>query len=249
VFEFDLGIAVLTEYDADGFLGAQPDVFGEQSSGVQAYELHHPYGFQGRPNDPDVGPDGTPKTGAALLYWLEGSLGHALALQDPRVQSKLPQLKKGGSIQYDRLGAFDVFSPGDTSTVRTTYLPYAFDANGVPQKAHSITCDGSSGNESISVVHGDGHGVMLTPTGSAIIKNKSGDAYVEVKDGQIVLNGNVTLNGGATIGSPTGALPVALAAPLITWAAAVVTACAANVPTIVIPPLSPTVAATKTSAA
>lgn len=105
-FEFDLGVSLMTEYDSDEFLGAQFDALGEQDAGVPPAEQHHPYGFMGRQNDPDVDGSGNPIKGTTLFRWHEGSQEHVMALGDPRVIPNLPRLAPGESIQYGAQGQF-----------------------------------------------------------------------------------------------------------------------------------------------
>lgn len=108
VIEWDIGISMLSQYDEDEFLEAQIDAEGEDRAGVHPYELHHPYGFKGRPLDPIVDGRGVPDptTANQLLFGLEGGRGHALALQNPSVVKKLPLVKKGESLQYAWRGNF-----------------------------------------------------------------------------------------------------------------------------------------------
>jgi hypothetical protein len=145
-----------------------------------------------------------------------------IAYRDLRLNGLFGAPKEGTVSLVGYAGAFDSNDPtfdettsAPKSSVRTIYVPYAF-AGGRATKAHAIVIDGTAGNESIAIVHGQGMAVILH-AGSAVIKNAAGDAYVEVKASGIVLNGNTVLNGGATIGSPAGALPAAKAGPILTY--------------------------------
>lgn len=104
----DLGVAVLSEYNADGFLGIGIDAYGEDAAGLQPAEAHHPFGFLGRPLDPDVDGAGQPTLGASLYRFDEENGTTVLVCGDPRVTAKLPQVAKGGSIQYGTTAALDV---------------------------------------------------------------------------------------------------------------------------------------------
>jgi hypothetical protein len=115
-FAWDLGVAMYSEYDADGFLGIQMDVYGEEESGCPALEVHGTFGFLARPRDPE--PDGT---GCHALYAWEGDRGHVWLAGDPRVTAKLPRLKKGGSIHYCAAGAYALFD-GETGAY-TVHVP------------------------------------------------------------------------------------------------------------------------------
>ncbi len=97
---WDLGLATLSEYDDDDFVGLQVDTlsFGE---GMPPFELHHAYGFAARPLDPDE-----KGVGCTALYAIQGRKGYAWLANDPRVSAKLPKLRKGESIQYGPKGQF-----------------------------------------------------------------------------------------------------------------------------------------------
>lgn len=99
---FDLGMSAYTARDADGFYTVQIVQFG--AGGNQPVEAYHAAGFLGRPRDPDVDPSGTPKLGPSVLYGQEGNQTHALLLNDPRVAGRLPEVKRGGSMQYADTG-------------------------------------------------------------------------------------------------------------------------------------------------
>lgn len=99
---WDIGLAMLSEYDRDGFLGIQVDGYGEEQAGLASYEAHGLLGTLGRPMDPDVGPDGQPIEGMScqVMYAHEGSKAHAFCLNDPRTLSKLPELLKGEKVDF-----------------------------------------------------------------------------------------------------------------------------------------------------
>jgi hypothetical protein len=165
-----------------------------------------------------------------------------IALRDLRLNAFYPNPKEGTIADVGYAGAFDANEPtfdGDKpkSSVRTIYVPYAFDGSGVPTKAHAITVDATSGNVSISIIHGEGMAITMMAGGknSVVIKNKAGNAYVEVNDDGITANGNTVVNGGAVLGTPLGAQPAAVATPLVTYLTALEvllgTISAATVPT------------------
>jgi len=216
--DFDIGIAVLSTYDGDKFPGIQIDAYGEKKSGVPPYEQHSPSGFLSRPHDPDTDSNGNPTIGCTVLYALEGGRGHAWVSHDPRVVPILPLLTRGGSVMYGgklKTPSF-IYTNGDTGS-QTHYVPYAI-VNDVATKAMAININVDvNGDEYISIIHGEGMAItmMAGSKNSIVIKNKSGNAYVEVNDEGVVINGTLTVQGGFNAGGPATATPVALAAPLI----------------------------------
>ena len=115
----DLTVVVTSTYDEDGFLewSVAPVGFDDDGPGTTIpAEAHHPYGFQGRPNDAD-NPGHVDPDGSKVLVFSEGSVQHTMALDDPRVNAKLPQLPKGGSRQYDASGARAEFDGGGNWTL------------------------------------------------------------------------------------------------------------------------------------
>lgn len=200
----ELGVAVATFYDDDGFLGVQCDVYGEGDAGMPPYQGLAPYGFYGRPRDP--GADGK---GANVLYWNDGDESHAIALNDPRVAAVLPTLPKGGSVHHGGWGGFAIWD--DDAETYTVYCPFDDAA-----KAHVLTIgkDGS-GKPYVGLVHSSGLALtMLEET--LVIKNPAGDAYIQLDADGIVLNGNVKMVGGLDVGGGT-ALPLVTGPALVAW--------------------------------
>lgn len=207
-----VGVALLTGYDTDGFMGVQYDAFGEERSGMAAAELHHPYGFASRCLDP-----ANDNTGCALAYAFKGSHKYAWLLNDPRVQDKIPPLKKGASAHYASDGSFAVFDP-ETHTW-TLYSPYEFDGDGNPTKAH-VTTHGRDGNGKPIIELASGEGPAVTILQDVItIKNASGNAWVQVDNAGTTIVGPLKAHGGADLGG-TASQPLTKFAPLQAWAAA-----------------------------
>lgn len=121
-FQWDIGLSVLTTYDADGFLGVQIDAYGEQNASVHPYELHHPYGFMGRQLNPvaDAAGNLDPSQSTQTLWAYEGSRGHGIALEDPRVVPTLPQIRPGESLWYGAAGQFGRMHADGSITFMTT---------------------------------------------------------------------------------------------------------------------------------
>lgn len=196
MIRISLGKALLTVRDENGFLGVQRDPLALKSVDGQSapYELLHTFGFASRPLDPTNG------KGCSLFFGLDGSEGFAWLANDPRLAGIIPPIPKGGSVQYASDGSFASFD-SETHTW-SVYVPYT------SGKAHSITA-GLDGNDKplLEVVHGDGMAVTMLER-SLVLRNAAGDAYIEINDGGIVINGNVKINGaleanGAQI-TPTG---------------------------------------------
>jgi len=98
--DLDIGTAQLSAIDEGDFVGVTIDGLGE-TPGLPLYELLHTYGFLSRPADPDQ--DGK---GCSAFYAEQGSEGFAWLANDPRVQSKLPNIKAGESLWYGPKGQF-----------------------------------------------------------------------------------------------------------------------------------------------
>lgn len=208
VLRWDGGIAVGSEYDG-GFLTVQPDLYGEEKSGGSGGIVQHPYGFLGRPADPD-------EEGACqALYAYEGDEMHVLPTQDARVIKKLPELKKGGSIQYGRTGTFDVID--GTNGSKLVYAPYAFDDSGVPSKAMAINIDLAA--EALHIAHGDGMAIVMAD-GKTTIRSNDGTSGIILDGSNVTIFGNLKLAGGLVAGSPATAEPLVTAPALASYLAA-----------------------------
>jgi hypothetical protein len=137
---------------------------------------------------------------------------HVLALRDLRLTTAAGQLAKG-SVRLPGYGGGFVSiddRPDQESSILTAYTPYANKT-----KAHAVILDTSEGNEAISVVHGAGHAILLTPDGTIIMKNKAGDAFLGVSDSGVLMSGDMKLGNNLVVGDPTAAQNVAIATPLI----------------------------------
>lgn len=118
----DIQVSVLSEYDADGFLGIGLD--GESATVKDPpIEAFHPFGFQGRPRDPITDDAGNvdPAFACNVLRLSEGSMDHCIVLNDPRTARRLPQVTKGGAIFYADTGKADlprIIASGDDGTIK-----------------------------------------------------------------------------------------------------------------------------------
>jgi hypothetical protein len=226
--EFDIGIARLTEYNADKFPVVQIDAYGEEQSGVAPYEVHSPQGLISRCFDPQVDGDGTSMLGCTVLYALDGGQGHAWIQSDPRVIPLLPPMKKGGTCLYGGTIKNPSFHNIDGETgSQTIYVPYKF-VNDVATKSMTISVNvDDEDKESISILHGSGAMISIVQNGDAVhvvLKNKDGSAYIEVADKGVTINGPLTVNGSINSGGSSAAKAVALAIPTASALNAIATA-------------------------
>lgn len=249
----ELAVAVLSEYDADGFIGIAIDAYAEPTKGLPSYEAMHPLGLISRPRDPVVDADGVPTLGATTLRMISGNEEHSLAFGDPRATPKLPRLKKGGVAMYADTGKATIpflLLDGDTGGAQL-YVPYSTTASTI---AIDVSTEGA---ESIQIVHGAGMGFTMTAGGDndSLLHNKAGDAFVNVNDKGVTINGNTQLIGAVQLGAQSTPLDpppvaVALEPALMAWITTVlIPALAGNsgAPIIIAPP--PSFAATKVTAA
>lgn len=234
---FDISTVKLSQYDDDGFPEVQIETMGGPKSGVVPYEHHQPHGIITRCHDPND--DGA----CQVLYGMEAGRGHAFVQGDPRIIPLLPQLQKGGFCAYGgKLKTPAYFHiDGDTNS-QTFYVPYSIGADGNPQKCLSVQLNvDNAGQEAITILHGTGAGITIVTNSdgsvSTVIRNSAGDAYIEVNDKGVVINGAVTVQGGFNAGGPAGAQPLVMAPPLMTLLQQLITIVAA------ITPASPTGAA------
>ncbi len=183
---------------------------GSAAVAAPAMEQHSPYGFRARPLDPDA--DGK---GAQALFAFEGSRGHAIALEDPRVTPLLPEDKKGGSCHYCGHGGFANFD-GDDATW-TLYVPAARDSAGKVTKAHTVTV-GLDGNKKrvINVLHADGMRITMLAEGknAVVIANRANNVWLSVNDDGVEINGNLKVKGNIGAGPLMTAWQAAVTAAL-----------------------------------
>jgi hypothetical protein len=207
-----LGVALLTVRDENGFYGVQHEPFGGAGAAAPQDDLHHAYGFKGRPLDADAN-----GRGCALWYDFDGKDGLAFLGYDPRIADKIPPVKKGGSVQYGSDGSFALFDP-ETRTW-TLYVPYAES----PAKAHLVTV-GKDGNGTPIVEHASGEGPSYTMLGRVTtIKNADGSAYLVLDDNGTSVVGPFKAASGADLGGPAS-MALTKFAPLSTELTAIQTA-------------------------
>jgi hypothetical protein len=104
------------------------------------------------------------------------------------------------------------------ANLATWYVPFDFDSDGVPQKAHTIAIDPTPGNSSISIVHADGRFFTLNEDGitwavdaSTFGRMKAGEVLIQAA--RIMLKGNVYIGAAAEAGAPLLGGPISPPCP------------------------------------
>jgi hypothetical protein len=148
---WECGQILLTDVDPDGFPIAQPDGVGGDPR-VEPYEMIHPFGFYGRPRDPDTDAKGNPiqGKGCTALIGVQGHDKYLLPLADPR---GIDQFPKAGSVQYfpraDGKKSYVWIDPDGNLTVLVEYnggehkIEAAINADHVKVDGAKITSDGN----------------------------------------------------------------------------------------------------------
>jgi hypothetical protein len=144
-----------------------------------------------------------------------------LAARDLRLNARVnPKEGEVTVVQYGG-GFISLADASDGNGTQVVIYAPALKSDGTVDKAHAMVFDPEASNQSVSLVHALGMALLMTADKDVIIKNAAGDAYLQVGDDGVTLNGNVTLNGGVVCGDTVAAQPVALAPPIVTWAASV----------------------------
>ncbi len=215
---FELGQAVLCEYDAAGTLKAQPDGAGETPQ-VASYDLMHPLGFASRAPAAKAGSKGKPLGGGGcrLLIGRDGTDVISELKGDPRDLARIPPLPvEGGAVMYapgSEAPSFHVISSKDG-----THQIYVEQGD----SSHVVTIGKDGNGDSIlELVHARGMALTFLKDG-AVLKNRTGNCYVELKDDGGTLNGNWKVTGAFDVGATS--FPLVKAPPLATELAALQTA-------------------------
>jgi hypothetical protein len=138
-----------------------------------------------------------------------------LAYRDLRLDKAFPSGPKEGSggIRgygggFYTLDLTDGNSGSQRANIHVMYAPYSFNGSGVPQKAHAIILDTTSGNESITITHGEGYQLALTKDDGLLALIDS-ETFMRAKPGEfllqapaIMLKGLVYLGAQAEAGVP-----------------------------------------------
>lgn len=198
------------EIDSAGNVTGLADGDGQGEQAV-AQEVYSALGIVARP----LPPEGDLFTEALAARTEDGLV--PFALRDLRIHRAInaggTSAPAAGQIMLGGYGGAFVSHTHDTSSgedVTTVYVPYDFNGSGVPQKAHAITIDPSSG---INMVHGDGVFLSLTDdagTGDpgivwatdASTFGRIGGGEVLVHAAKITLKGNVYAGAQPEVGLP-----------------------------------------------
>jgi hypothetical protein len=127
--------------------------------------------------------------------------------RDPRLSAQTNG-KLGEAILTGYYGGFVSLKPNATND-GCDFTAYAPKADG--SKASAISIDTTTANSNVTIMHDSG--VMIQLAGSkVVIANRLGNAYIEINDTGIVINGNVQVNGSMVVGDIATALSVMLPA-------------------------------------
>lgn len=196
-----------------GFDGDDSDSAGEQASGQVGYSA---LGIIGRPLPPEgslFAEAVSLRTDAGLnpFGWRDLRLNRAV---EPEA-GQLVFAGYGGAVLSHAMTAGNVGSR--KANHATWYVPFDFDADGVPQKAHTISLDPTPGSSSISLVHADGVFVSLTEdtgTGPGVVVAIDGSTFLRMSAGELTLQAErIMLKGNVYVGrQPETGVPL-LAGP------------------------------------
>lgn len=214
-FEPVFSLASLGDFGDDGSPDDSDDV-GEQATRQPGYGA---LGIIGRPLAPSGG-----IFAEAIALRVDGGL-QPLGWRDLRLNRVLNPGGSGGTPAEGQVvfvgygGAFLSHAltaaavGSQRANISTWYVPYQFDADDVPEKAHVISIDPTPGNSSISLVHGDGVRIDLTEDagtgGPGIVASIDGSTFLRFAGGElsiqaakIMLKGNVYVGTSAEAGLP-----------------------------------------------
>lgn len=165
---FDVGNAILSTYDDNGFLGIGIDVPGGDQSGTSTFEAFAPYGTFSRPRDPTVATNGGRQFGATTLYGYMGAGRFAWLYDDPRVVPKLPQATKGTWGAYADTGRDDLTVLVLDGTTGSFALRVPHSGAGVSRILVDVEVAGS---EEILLANGGGCEVAIKPLEAVVGDN------------------------------------------------------------------------------
>lgn len=180
-------------------------------------------GFYARPKPPVTAAAATPASPAGHCEVVGLRFADEVipvAYRDLRLSARAnPKEGELGVVQYQ--GGFILLKDNadGTGTDITIYAVRRF-PDGTADKAHVLSFDTTTGNSSITLTHETGATITLTKEGKAVVVSPNGEAYVEVKNSGVVVNGaNVAITGGAMLGGadPATGEDVMLSTQLLAW--------------------------------
>lgn len=201
--EFNYGLCESSEW-RDGMLRIAPDALGDDGANEQMQPMQ-PLGLFARPRDPDTDGDGSATKGAGALYGFLGDSGFIMPTTDPGCIGSIPETPLGSVTLY-------LPTPSKTNFV---HLDATGDGGGYQQhlvkygnKSLSITLDTSSdGDETITVRHGDGAGIVINKDGLNV--ESGGTCWIQTKPAVTTFHGPAQFNGGVMLGGQAGANAIA----------------------------------------
>lgn len=162
-----------------------------------------------------------------VVYVKRGDKLVPIAYRDLRLSRAFPNgLKKGSTALAGYGGGFYSLdltagnSGSQKANIHVVYCPYSF-SNGVAGKAHSIILDPTTGNESVTITHGEGYQIALTKD-DGLLALLSASTFLRAKPGEfllqapkIMLKGNVYAGAQAETGVPFTGGPAMLPSPSV----------------------------------
>ena len=206
------GIGTL-KFNTDGTVTATDgDTDGEVDPSAEMYGA---LGLLGRPLEPET--LGGKKFSAEAIAARSGDGLVPLGWRDLRFERYFPNGIPKGTIRMVGYGggfaSLDVTSGtagANRTNTHTVYIPYQFDANGVPAKCHAIVVDPDPAN-GITMTHGDGFQVALTSDG-IMCRTPDANTYTMLRAGEFTIcAAKINLKGGVLVGmdpDPSHFLPL-----------------------------------------
>jgi hypothetical protein len=204
------------------FTGPEP-VIDEDEANSEVSEEADAFvalGVVSRPLPPSTDGGSDEHTEVVCLRQADGLL--PIAVRDVRLRMGGNAPNEGTIALVGYAGGYHSISPVDNDdldkgAIQIVYCPYDF-SGGVAQKAHVITLDPTSGNESISLVHADGQAIFLQNDGSVQLQTDGVPAgtgstlqqsSIKLEPGKITLQADQIVNNGSVyVGDPLLGVPL-----------------------------------------
>ncbi len=215
---FDFGVCALADYDEDGHAQVATDSPGVSAeTGTQPAEVLMPYGFHGRPLDPEKDEGGTVGLGAPCLVIVYGNRRFVLPLSDPRdvIEGRLPKLRKGGAMMAGGAGdhrsfiSIDGEDPSGEKQPGSLQLFASYSKSGAKRSLAISMNVRDVGEEDISLVHGDGARYTVDKDGHSLT-SPDGKSFFSTTNKGNTLAGKTKVQGSLTVGDQLSAQAVPL---------------------------------------